>query len=182
MRAPGPFHRLQSAPCGSRRPPPRATFPGKNGAALRRDVAGDLDILTVDPDCSGMVNVTGDPHHDVRRVRTKNASRAGGSATPLPPRAAQRSRTATFARRTSSSRCSRTPRRHHPRAAPEAVERRARLPRGATRLAARVLPQRPIPSSNRSRSRAEQRIFDWLDEPLAADGSPTERRRSDGEV
>ena len=69
----------------------------------------------------------------------------------------------------------------HRRAAPEAVGRGTRLPRG--------LPGSPRAPRCRDRAgggtaqtRAEQRIFDGLDEPLARDGSPTERRRPDGEV
>jgi len=42
------------------------------------DATGDLDIFTVDPDGSGIVNVTGDPHHDPRRMKTRRAP--GGSA------------------------------------------------------------------------------------------------------
>ena len=36
-----------------------------------------LDNFTVDPDGSGMVNVTGDPHHDARRMRERVARPAG---------------------------------------------------------------------------------------------------------
>ena len=98
----------------------------RTGASLRRDATGDLDIFTVDPDGSGIVNVTGDPHHDARRIREERAARPAARLRRFHPRSADP--TATFARRTSSSRCSRTPRRHHPRAAPEAVGRGARLP------------------------------------------------------
>ena len=65
------------------------------------------------------------------------------------------------------------PRRHHPqqhrRAAPEAVGRRTRLPRGlpgsprAPRCGDRA-------GGGTAQTRAEQRIFDGLDEPLARDG------------
>ena len=51
--------------------------PGYEGASLRRRRHGDLDNFTVDPDGSGIVNVTGDPHHDARRMRERVARPAG---------------------------------------------------------------------------------------------------------
>ena len=50
------------------------------------DATGDLDIFTVNPDGSGIVNVTGDPHHDARRIReraARPAARLPGLANPL---------------------------------------------------------------------------------------------------